>query len=175
MKCIVVYQSKTGFTKRYARWIQEALLCNLKELKKVTKKELSSYDTIIFGSYIRIEKVRGWNKIKDLTENNKNKNLILYATGSTPMGSEEYVEKIWKKSVPEKELDSIPHFYMQSGLNYEKMGLAERLMMKGFAAIMNKKRKKDPAGMTEDLSKSYDHSSKEYIQPLVRYVKENCK
>ena len=41
MKTIVIYNSKTGFTKRYAEWISEALSCECVELKEASKKAAS--------------------------------------------------------------------------------------------------------------------------------------
>ncbi|BBF42305.1 hypothetical protein lbkm_0987 [Lachnospiraceae bacterium KM106-2] len=173
MKCIVVFQSKTGFTKRYANWIQEELLCDLKECKTVTKKKLSSYDVIIFGSYIRVERFRGYSRIKALVGEKNKKKLVLYATGASPYGKER-VDTMWRSSVPEKDLQSIPHFYLQSGLNYEKMSLGERILMKGFALMMKIKNNKDKDGAEpmRDMSSSYDISSKEYMKPLIDYVRK---
>ncbi|MDO5521381.1 MAG: flavodoxin domain-containing protein [bacterium] len=172
MKCIIVYQSKTGFTKKYAMWILEKLHCDIMKLKDATKEKLTAYDCIIFGSYIRVEKVRGWNKMKALAGKKENKDLIIFATGSTPVAMEEHINDIWKKSIPEKQLQDIPHFYMQSGLNYEKMGVADKLMMKGFAVMMKWKNKKDGKVGAQDLGKSFDNSSKKFIMPLVNYVEK---
>lgn len=171
MKCIIVYQSKTGFTKRYAGWIQKALYCDLLEIKEVTKQALTPYEQIIFGSYIRIEKVHGRKQFRKLLDESQIEKLVLFATGSTSVTAGQHIEEIWKKSLSEKELSSIPHFYMQSGLNYEKMSLMEKLLMKAFALMMKWKKRKEGAKMSQDISKSYGHSSKRYIAPLVEYVK----
>lgn len=71
------------------------------------------------------------------------------------------------KSGLEKQASEIPHFYMQSGLNYEKMNLVEQILMKAFAKIMDKK-----VGKGSVSSTSFDVSSKEYIVPLIQCVRE---
>lgn len=101
--------------------------------------------------------------------------LVLFATGSTPASAKEHINSIWESSIPKEVLLRIPHFYMQSGLNYERMSLADKVLMKAFAVIRKLKKniRKGKTGSTQDLSKSYDNSSKEYIKELVKYVKNN--
>ena len=48
MKSIVIYNSQTGFTKKYAEWISEAAACECVEFKQAAKLNLSDYDAIVF-------------------------------------------------------------------------------------------------------------------------------
>ena len=41
MKSIVVYTSKTGFTKKYAQWIAEDLGCEAKGLNEISGENLA--------------------------------------------------------------------------------------------------------------------------------------
>ena len=49
MNAIVLYKSKYGSTKTYAKWIAKELSCEAKEAKGVKIDDLLSYDTIIYG------------------------------------------------------------------------------------------------------------------------------
>ena len=54
MKTIVIYNSKTGFTKRYAEWIAEETGADCMELSAVNKKNLSAlpaYEAVVFGGW----------------------------------------------------------------------------------------------------------------------------
>lgn len=51
MKTIVIYNSQTGFTKRYAEWISEEAGAELLALSDAKNKDFSEYETIIFGSW----------------------------------------------------------------------------------------------------------------------------
>ena len=51
MKTIVIYNSQTGFTKRYAEWIAEAAGAACFALSEAKKKDLTEYEAIIFGSW----------------------------------------------------------------------------------------------------------------------------
>ena len=66
-----------------------------------------------------------------------------------------------------------PHFYMQAGLNYERMGFFDKLIMKGLSAMMSKKKDKTPdeEGTAQAIGSSFDASSRDYIKPLVEYVR----
>ena len=43
MKKVVIYQSGTGFTAKYAGWIAERLGCEAKAYKSIKPKELADY------------------------------------------------------------------------------------------------------------------------------------
>ena len=62
---------------------------------------------------------------------------------------------------------------MQSGLCYEKMSLADRLMMKVAAVMVRNKKNKTAQDIAfeQAIRSSYDISSIEYIEPLVSYLK----
>ena len=49
MKTIVIYNSQTGFTKRYAQWIAEAAGADCLALSDAKKKDLTAYEAIIYG------------------------------------------------------------------------------------------------------------------------------
>ena len=51
MKSIVIYNSSTGFTKKYAEWISEEAGCECVNFKKGSKMDLSGYDAVVFGSW----------------------------------------------------------------------------------------------------------------------------
>ncbi len=170
MKAIVVYKSKTGFTKRYAEWIADELKCDILDYENVSDTTFVEYDIVIYGSRVHAGKVAGLKKVKTLLVNNAD--LVVFATGGTPLAAEDVVNTIWKASFSEEELLKTPHFYMQSGLNYEKMGAVDRLIMKTLDKMLNGKKNKnsDEIGCEQAIGSSYDISSREYILPLVQYV-----
>lgn len=171
-KILVLYKRSTGFTKRYAEWIAQALHCDLLPFKDATASRLSAYDTVIFGTRAHAEHIDSFDKAKALTEKSGVKELILFVTGATPNAAEAVVQKFWARNLSPEELKNLPHFYMQSGLNYEKMSLPDKLMMKAAAAMIRGKKDKTPEELQfeQAISGSFDHTSKEFIQPLLDYV-----
>lgn len=169
---LVIYKSVTGFTKQYAKWIAEELDCGVMDLKEVSAKAMSEYNTIVFGGRFHAGSVDGLKKAKELFRESTATKFVVFATGATPNTAAEMIEAAWKNNFASDELKRIPHFYMQSGLRYGKMPFGDKLMMKVFAAMV--KRKKDKSdyetAMAQALGNSYDLSSKEYIKPLISYV-----
>lgn len=173
MKTIVIYKSKTGFSKKYAQWIAEELKCDISSYERVSVAVIGEYDCIIYGGGIYAGKIGGLKKIKDFLVDKPKLKLIAYATGATPLAAEEVINTVWKGNFTEEELRTIPHFYMQSGLNYEKMGFFDRILMKAFSKMLSKKEDKtsEEAGTQLAITGSHDISSKKYIEPLIQYVK----
>ncbi len=172
-KILLLYKSKTGFTKRYADWISEEIGCAVADYKTATLENMSAYDTVVFGSRAHAGRIDGYKKIREMFQKSGAKHFALFVTGATPCTEEKIIEEFWKKNLSEDELLSVPHFYLQSGLNYERMCFSDKIMMKAAAAMLKKKKDKDAydKAFEQAISGSYDISSKEYARPLVLYLK----
>lgn len=165
MKIMVVYQSKTGFTQKYATWIAQALSCEAKELNRVSNAEIESYDTVIFGGWIMGGKISGLNKIRSMNP----KQLIVFAVGSSPD-----CEAQRNQLKTQNALAETPFFYFQGGLCFEKLGFFSKMMVKMANNALRKKENKTE--QEEELVKlfdagSYDCSDIGAIEPLVALVK----
>lgn len=170
---LVTYKSITGFTKHYAEMIAKELDCQVLDFKEVSREIMSGYDTIIFGGRFHAGFVDGLKKAKELfTESNAAK-LIVFATGAIPNTEKNVIEEAWKNNFTPEEAEHIPHFYMQGGLRYEKMPFGDKLMMKVFAFMVKHKKDKSQSEreMEKALAGSFDISSKEYITPLISYIR----
>jgi menaquinone-dependent protoporphyrinogen IX oxidase len=173
MNIIVLYNSKTGFTEKYANWIAEELKCDIKPYKSIKNIDWDKYGLIIFGSRIYAGKIENINNIIKLFNNNIIKKLVIFATGATPMAAEKPVNEIWANNFTEDELKNIPHYYFQSGLNYERMNGIDKMMMKTVSYALSRKKHKEQIETGAELAKSHDISSKEYITPLIEYIKKD--
>ena len=107
-------------------------------------------------------------------EKSSAKRFILFATGGTPNKATKEIDEVWKNNLSAEELQTIPHFYMQSGICYEKMSFWNRTLMKMMSNVLEKKKNKDSAeeGFAQSIKSSYDITSAEYAQPLIKCVLE---
>lgn len=169
MKTIVIYNSQTGFTKQYAQWIAQELQCDSVSLKRINEIALSDFDTIIFGSWCHAGRIKKLNWVFEELKKDANKNYVVFAVGASPMESPD-VEKTMEQNIPKNSI--VNGFYLQGGLNYEKMTLSSRIMMKLFSSMIKKKKDatESEKKMAEMVSRSYDISDKRFIVPLLRYV-----
>ncbi len=173
---IVIYKSSTGFTKRYAELVAKEMGCAIEDYRNVSSGMLSKYDIVIFGTRAHAGRADGFQKAKRLFEKSNISKMILFVTGATPNAAAEIVETFWRQNLSAEEMTKIPHFYMQSGLCYEKMSLPDRLMMKVAAIMIRHKKNKteQDLGFEEGIKSSFDNSSKEYIEPLISYLRTNA-
>ena len=162
MKKIVVYQSGTGFTAKYANWIAEELGCEAKEYKKVKTDELAAYDTVVYGGWIMANMVYGYDKIKAL----KLKNVIVFGVGMS-IPSEEVATKI----AAQNEIEQEKLFYFEGGYDPKKVGFLKKMMMNMIKKSIEKKTEKteEDIHMLETF-KGADNTNKERIKPLIQRV-----
>ncbi len=174
MKAIVIYNSQTGFTKRYAQWIAEASKADCLELSEAKKKNMAAYDTIIFGGWAcagGISKL-GW--FKNNMDKWADKKLIVFCVGGSPIDNPEIIPAL-HRNFTESEWKKINVFYCPGGFCYEKMSAPSKLMMKMFIKALKAKKDKTEADeeMIKMISSSYDISDKKYIEPVLKCMKES--
>ena len=174
MKSIVIYNSQTGFTKKYADWITEAAGCEAVPLKKVRKVKLAEYDAIVFGSWCMAESIAkvAWFKKQLPALAAAGKKLFVFLVGASPAEAPE-AQAALRKNFTDDEWSKIKAFYCPGGLNYEKMGWGSRSMLKMFVKMLSNKKDitQKELAQVQLLSKSFDISDKKYIEPIVEEIK----
>ncbi len=172
MKAIVIYNSQTGFTKRYAQWIAEAAGADCLELSAAKKKDMAAYEAIVFGGWACAGSISKLNWFKGNIEKWSDKKLIAFCVGGSPIDNPE-IEQALKQNFSESEQKKVKIFYCPGGFNYEKMSASSRLMMKIFIRMLKAKKEKtqEEQVMIKMISSSYDISDKKYIEPILECLK----
>lgn len=174
-RIVIIYCSKTGFTKKYAEWMKEQLSgkmsCDLIPYKERRKVRFGEYDTVLFGGGFHAGQINGlkWFKAQmqklpaRLRQNGK---IAVFATGAMPAEAPD-VEKSMRKNFTEQEWAQVKTFYLPSGLCYEKMGVGDKLMMSMFRAML--KEAKVDSKMQQIVAHSFDVTRKEATVPVVEW------
>ena len=170
MRPVIVYHSKTGFTRQYARWMAEELSCGCVPFEKRDTVDFSRYDTVLFGSWCHGGRLKKLKWFRDMLPGWKGKRKFLFAVGASPAGSpqiEAFLEKL------EETGEGVKAFYLPGGLRYEQMGAASKAMMRLFAFLVGKKKGKTPEEetMARMIRRSYDISAKKYLALLLETVR----
>lgn len=173
MKVIVIYNSQTGFTKRYAEWIAEETGADCLALSAAKKTDLTAYEAIIFGSWACAGGISKINWFKGNIDKWADKKLIAFCVGGSPIDNPE-IETSLKQNFNEHEQKKIKAFYCPGGFNYEKMSAPSKLMMKMFIKTLKAKKDKteEEQIMIKMISSSYDISDRKYIEPILQYLKK---
>lgn len=144
MKVIVTYNSKTGFTQKYAEWIAADLNC--KALSAAELKNVSEYDLVIHGGWIMGGMISGFENLKKLSPSK----LIAFGVGFTK--KDNYVDTVKETN----HTGDIPTFYFPGGMNPQKMGFFAKLIVKM---------------VTKSKPTFEDLTNRDAIHALVEYVK----
>lgn len=173
MNAIVVYKTKYGSTKTYAEWIGEELNCRVEDAKEIKINELEKYDTIIYGGGLYAEIINGVILITKNTDRLKNKRIVVYTTGITPLDCRDYYDKIvieknFRNGVPK----NLKIFNFTGKMIIDELSTVHRAALKTLKKIMSSK--KDPTDMEKLLIElcdaDGDFSDRSQIASLVEYV-----
>jgi menaquinone-dependent protoporphyrinogen IX oxidase len=177
-KIVVVYQSKYGATRKYAKWIAKELSCDLFNGKDIKASNLEPYDTIILGGGLYAGGVNG---IKLLTKNFSSfshKNLVLFTCGLADPSNTVNTENIKKglnKVLTEEMQEKIKVFHLRGAMDYSKLSPLHRTMM---ALVCKMTTKKDRDSLTDEdeemlasYGKNVDFINIETILPLINYIR----
>ena len=170
MKAIVIYNSQTGFTKRYAQWIAEEINADCVQLSIAKNTDLDSYDAIVFGGWAVAGSISKLKWFKNNISKWSDKKLAVFCVGASPIENPE-IEEALPKNFTADELKVVRWFYLPGGLDYEKMSLKSRAMMKMFVKMLKAKKNKtqDDLNQIRMVSSSYDISDIKYIEPIIDY------
>ena len=173
MKTIVIYNSQTGFTKRYAEWIAEETGADCLALSAAKKKDLAIYEAIIFGSWACGGSISKINWFKGNIDKWAGKKLIVFCVGASPIDNPE-IDIALNRNFHEPERKKVKLFYCPGGINYAKMPAPSKLMMKMFVKMLAAKKDKTETEqvMADMISSSYDISDKKYMEPILEYLKK---
>jgi len=171
-KTVVVYQSISGFTKRYAEWISQDLNADIFSVKKIKEGSLTDYDVIIFGGSLHAVGISGVAIIKRNFDKLKNKKLIIFATGASPSNEKIPKEVLDKNFTPEQQ-KMVRFFYFRGGFDFSKLDIFHKIIMTMFRWMIQSKKNRTPdeEGMLSAYSKPMDYTNKDYIKELVDYAK----
>ncbi len=174
MNTIVIYKSKYGATKQYAKWISEALGCEIADAKDIKIDKLLKYDCIIYGGGLYAEVINGVSLLTKNMEKLSDKKIAIFTTAITPLEYREYYDKLvleknFKTGVPE----NIKIFNFMGKMILDELSLVHRTALKTLKKIMSGK--ENPSEMEKLLvdlcDANDDFSDKNSITPLIEYVK----
>lgn len=165
MKAIVVYQSNTGFTQQYARQIAQELGCEAQPAKKVSKKALEKYDTVIFGGWVMGSMIMGLKKLQAKCPCPS----AVFAVGATPAA-----ESVALAVRTQNQLEQTPFFYLEGGFRFQRLHVLQRIMLKMVKKMVANQPQKDAQAlfMEQAIGTSFDHFNPQAVQPLLACVQE---
>ncbi len=170
-KAIVVYKSKSGFTKVYAQRIARELNCDLREASNVSVNQLLTYDTIIYGGGLYGTGINGIELIKKNLQKLKGRKIVIYACGISPE-NDETISYIIYKNFTEEQQDCFEFFYLRGGFDYKRLSPFYKIVMSLMKWMIKRKTTLTPdeSGMLTVFDKPADFTQETSIAELIKYV-----
>ncbi len=158
---VIVYESKTGFTKRYAEMLAAKTGLKVFHVKEISK--ISQDEEIIFLGWIKVGKIQGLNKVRKY-------NVKAVCGSGTGRTAEPDVETV----VARNNIKGIPFFYLRGGcLPLKKMKGMDRIMLSMFVKMLKSRKDKDER--TEEsidiIVNGFDGVKEENLEPLLEWLK----
>ena len=166
-RTIIIYSSKTGFSRRYAQWLAEDLGCRAVSFRDRKTIRLEEYDTILLFGGLYAGQMSGLKWLKKQLPALGKRRLAAVPVGCAPVGNPGLPENMEKLL---RDAPQIQGFYCQGGLDYEHMGAVDRAMMSALRSML--KKQPDKKEMLEIISHSFDGARREYLEPVSRWVKQ---
>ena len=173
MKTIIIYKSKSGYTKTYAQWISEELSCDIQEAEKISPDDFTQYQIIIFGGGLYASGINGLKLITQNFDSLQNKHIFVWATGSNP-GRQEELDEVWKYNFTPEQLQKIKTFYLRGGFDFSKLSIPDKILMRMLKRKLKatKVRSEDEEGMLKAYQFPENYCNKENITLLVKNIRD---
>ena len=177
-KIAVIYKSKYGASRTYAKWISDKLHADLFEADNISYQTLNNYEVIIFAGSLYASKLTVYKNIKKFYKIlSKDKKIYCVIVGiSNPQHKELYEDAI-NKNFKNKEKENITFYFLRGAIDFSKLKLHHALMMLMFRKILASKniQTEDDKIFLENYGKKIDYLNKNSINDLVSDVKNYLK
>lgn len=175
MRTIIIYNSKTGYTKSYAEMLSKELEAEAVEMKALKSVKLNDYDTILYGAGVMAGNINGLKKMIKQLKMTTGKNIILFAVGANAP-SKKNIDDLIEKNLKANGIE-YPLFYLQGGFDPEKLGAVYRVMLGKISKRIKAKEEKDPSSLSDEdreflafFNGVHDYVRVENIDEIVAYV-----
>ncbi len=155
---IIVYESKTGFTKKYAEILALKTGMKLFPLSEIQWAERN--EKTIFLGWLKAGKIQGLNRARKLDL----RAICATGTGSVEENSEESI-------ITGNKVGNIPLFYIRSGcLPLRSLKGTDKLMMSMFLKFLKKRKDEKYSEAIDHIINGFDGVKEENLDPLVRWM-----
>lgn len=171
MKTLIIYQSLSGNTKKYAEDIGKAVEATVLPLKKFKVKMVKDYDTIVFGGWVMGGTIQGLNKFLVDYDDMKNKNVIVFSTGMAFPTKEGRAEIINQNLL---DMYHIRFYQFRGSFDFQHLKFPYNLVMKNsLRAIKNDpKATADQRYLLELVDKPLEYYDNEKVERMIQVLNQ---
>lgn len=160
---VIVYESKTGFTKRYADMLASKTRLKVFPVKELTK--VSKDEEIIFLGWMKAGKIQGLDKLR-------NYNVKAVCGSGTGRTAEPSVEAV----VSRNKVEGLPFFYLRGGCYpIKELKGMDRILLSMFLKMLKNRKDKDEniEEAIKHIEGGFDGVKEENLLPVLEWLKCN--
>lgn len=172
-KNIVIYKSRYGFAKQYAKFIADELKADIIELSEVAGKDLKKYDCIILGAGVYASSINGIKEFKKIINENKNAKIKVFVTTLSNTNNENTLKSLADKNFEKEIQERIEFYQLRGGIDYKKLNPLHKIMMFMLIKMLKNKKDKDEdmKMMVETYGQKVDFTDKKSIEKIVTGIR----
>ena len=157
---VIIYESKTGFTKKYADML--AVKTGLRAYRASEISMVQKDEEIIFLGWMKAGKIQGVNRMHK-------HNLIAVCGSGTGRAAEPSAEAV----IARNKIESIPFFYIRGGcFPLKELKGMDKIIMSMFLKMLKSRKEKD-VKIEESISNienGYDDVKEENLEPVLKWL-----
>lgn len=157
---VIVYASKTGFTKKYADMLSAKT--GMKAYSVNALSGLSPDEEVLFLGWMKAGKIQGLNKARKY-------NIKAVCGSGTARTAEPSDEAVIKRN----KIEGIPFFYLRGGcLPLKEMAFMDRILLFMFVRILKSRKDKDESTQEaiEHIQNGFDGVKEENLAPVLEWL-----
>lgn len=175
---VVVYCSQTGFTERYARWLADELGTEAVPLDRCAPGLLAAADQVVFLSWFHAGSIKHAKWLRAQMAACPGKGFTCVGVGAFPspeeLGrqAEEEVEATFERAFPRERFPGLARFYCRGGFDFDRLCLADKVMMRAFFRMNAKKAAEDEqvAQAMAQLREGFDATDRAQLGPVIAHL-----
>jgi menaquinone-dependent protoporphyrinogen oxidase len=167
---LVIYRTKYGSTKQYAEWLAEAVSADMVPAAKADPAKLSSYDNIVFGSYVRVGKMVGADFLIKNWKRMEGRNVFIFIVSGTHAGEPES-DAMLEASLPPEIRKKAKVFRLMGRLG--KLDVFDKMLMlfpATIAWIRYRRTKGEKEKKELERLRHFDEVDRKAVVPIAREI-----
>ena len=157
---VIVYESKTGFTKKYADMLGAKTRLEVFPTKEISK--INQDNEVVFLGWMKAGKIQGLNKLRKCNV----KAVCGSGTGRTAEPDTETV-------IVRNKIEGIPFFYLRGGcFPVKKLKGMDKIMMSMFLKMLKGRKDKDERldEAITNIEEGFDGVNEENLWPVLEWL-----
>jgi hypothetical protein len=159
-RMVIVYASKTGFTKKYADMLSAKTGMKAYSVNDISG--LSADEEVVFLGWMKAGRIQGLNKARKCK-------LIAVCGSGTARTAEPNDETVIKRN----KIEGIPFFYLHGGcLPLKEVAFMDRILLTMFVMILKRRKVKDERTKEaiEHTQNGFDGVKEENLAPVLEWL-----